>query len=152
MGSGTACFLLSALKFGRCYTSDTQPAASLWGGMENCFNREAVNERGKAGGCPLLLSESLGLPQRIIFDLAFVVWRGDRQRRIQYFLPAAAHRRTTGAVAIEAILERDGKSPCQADPALSQLSVSPLFGLWKHLEQVSLVSCLHLHSHFHPSP
>lgn len=69
---------------------------------------------------------------------------------MQDFLPAAAHKRATGAVVVEAILTRDGKSPYQADGALSQLSVSPLLGLWKHLEQVSLVSCLHLHSHFHP--
>lgn len=52
--------------------SEAQPAVQLWGGMENCFNWEAINESGKADGWLLLLSESLGLTQSVGFDLAFV--------------------------------------------------------------------------------
>lgn len=40
--------------------SETPPAAPLWGGVENCFNWEAINERGRAGCWLLLLSESPG--------------------------------------------------------------------------------------------
>ena len=115
--------------------------------MENCFNWEAINERGEAGNWLLLLSESLGLTQRLIFDLAFVVCGDYRnpswQKGNTVLLTFCLEKKDKGLQG-PFLGGTKGRAPRWAGQAVSQLSICLLLGLRKHLEQFSLVSCLHL--------